>query len=148
MLSHTSMSSTRAALLLIAVLLAACSDPSREIEAREAFELARADRMTIIDIRLQSEWRETGVGEGVERMNMAAFSGRKAFSEAVLERVGSLEAPIALIGKDGTRSSKLVPIMREYGFTDVRHIPEGMMGKRRQEGWIAKGLPVVSCGDC
>ena len=139
-----------AAVIALSVL-AGCSsgDPSQEIEAREAFRLASEGNLTIIDIRAPSEWRETGVGQNVERVSMAAFAGRDSFAKALLEKVdGDHDAPIALIGKAGTRSAKVLPIMQKQGFTNIRHIPEGMLGTRREDGWIAKGLPVEECPQC
>lgn len=126
--------------------LAGCGKAEREVDARTAFDQINRGEMTLIDVRMPVEWKETGVAQGAHLLNMAGFSGRQRFAEAILETVdGRHDAPIALICKTGSRTSRLVPILEEMGFTNIRHIPEGMVGNRRGPGWIDQNLPVLEC---
>lgn len=128
-------------------LLGGCgSSASEEVDAGSAHELLSRGALTLVDIRQPSEWQETGVVEGAELLNMVAFRGRNDFAEAVLESVdGNYDAPIALICRTGNRSSRVLPMLEEYGFTNVYHVPEGMVGSRFTPGWIGQNLPVVEC---
>ena len=135
---------------LFAVALTACAgERNGDISAAEAFALAEAGEITLIDIRRPEEWRQTGVAKGVNTINMLHPQGLPGFAREVYATVGNdLDAPIVLICRTGNRTSRLQPILTEMGFTNVRHVPEGMIGSRSGPGWIARGLPVEACQVC
>ena len=138
------------AVLLLFLVSAHADVRSTDITAAEAFTLAEAGEITLIDIRRPDEWQRTGVAKGVETINMQHPQGMVGFARQVYAAVGNdLDAPIVLICRTGSRTSRLQPILTEMGFTNVRHVPEGMLGNRRAgPGWVAQGLPVEPCRVC
>lgn len=142
--------------LLIGLLawgpLSACaqkSGPESRLSATEAFEAHARQEITLVDIRRPEEWRQTGVAVGAERINMVHPQGLQGFAQTLYDRVGrDLDAPIVLICRTGSRTGRLQPILTEMGFTNVSHVPEGMIGSRAGPGWIARGLPVDACRQC
>lgn len=131
-------------------VLSGCSDESKgNLSAPEAFELAQANKITLVDIRRPDEWRQTGTAQGVQTINMLHPEGITGFANTLDQAVGGdRSAPIVLICRTGSRSSRLAPALAELGFTNVRHVPEGMLGSSHGPGWIARGLPVEPCKQC
>lgn len=135
-------------LLPLAALAHAQSAPA-EISAAEAQALFEQGEITLIDIRRPDEWRKTGVATGATRINMQHPQGLQGFAQEVFDTVGgNLDAPIVLICRTGNRTSRIQPILTQAGFTNVRHVPEGMLGNRHSSGWIAQGLPTEPCSNC
>lgn len=136
-------------LLFCGVLMGCSKPPENAISAQQAHKLMSSGQITLIDIRRPEEWRETGVAAGVTRINMVHPQGMTGFAQAVSQSVGNnLDAPIVLICRTGSRTSRIAPILQEMGFTNVRHVPEGMIGSSAGPGWIAQNLPVDPCKDC
>ncbi len=132
-----------------ATALAQTAGADAEIGAAQAYALAKDGQITLIDIRRPEEWRQTGVAQGALRINMLHPKGLQGFAQEVYNAVGGdLNAPIVLICRTGSRTSRLQPILTQVGFTNVRHVPEGTLGNRKKPGWIAQGLPVDPCKDC
>ncbi len=99
----------------------------------------------MIDIRRPEEWRQTGVAQGAQRIDMR----RPDFAQAVLQSVhGDPNAPIGIICRTGNRTTHMQKAMQEAGFTQVYNIREGMAGSGAGPGWIHRGLPVESCERC
>ena len=105
------------------------------IPADEAWELAGQGRLTIIDIRTPQEWRQTGVAEGVVRINMLHPNGPSGFAAEVLRQVdGDRDAPIGLICRTGNRTTQVQRYLLSQGFTQVYNIREGMAGSAAGPG--------------
>ncbi len=137
--------------LSLTLSLSACADKTSpaDLTALQAFDALSHREATLIDIRRPEEWRHTGVATGALRINMVHPQGLGGFAQQVYDALGrDLNAPIVLICRTGNRTSRLQPILTEMGFTDVRHVPEGMVGSRAGPGWIARGLPVDPCKTC
>ncbi len=136
------------AALFLPFALLACAPPSSagpEISAPEAYQSAQAGQLTMIDIRRPEEWRQTGVAQGAQRIDMR----RPDFAQAVLQSVhGDPNAPIGIICRTGNRTTHMQKAMQEAGFTQVYNIREGMAGSGAGPGWIRRGLPVESCERC
>lgn len=135
---------------LLVLALGACSAQSGPtLSASEAYQKARAGELTLIDIRRPDEWRQTGVAEGALRINMVHPQGVRGFIRQVSAEIGGQrDAPIALICRTGNRTTHMQKALQEAGFTNVYHVPEGMVGSRAGPGWIARGLPVDPCKTC
>lgn len=135
---------------LLALSLTACSTESAPtLSAPEAYERARAGELTLIDIRRPDEWRQTGVAEGALRINMVHPQGVPGFIRQVGAELGDKrDTPIALICRTGNRTTHMQKALQEAGYTNVYHIPEGMVGSRAGPGWIARGLPIEPCKTC
>jgi rhodanese-related sulfurtransferase len=134
----------------LCALLGACSfEYGPELNAPDAFAKAQADELTIIDIRTPKEWRQTGIGLGVHRIDMRQPGGKTAFLRKVSSLVeGDHNKPIGLICRTGNRSGKMQHVLLGAGFTNVFNIREGMAGSGAGPGWIRRGLPVEPCPDC
>lgn len=110
-----------------------------------AFEQMQAGGLTVIDIRRHEEWLETGIPQGGHAITMHDPDGQEAFLANVLSALdGDRTAPVGLICASGVRSTWASGYLARNGFTNVYNIREGMLGRGRQPGWIAHGLPVES----
>jgi len=119
------------------------------LSAPEALAAAEAGQLTIIDIRTPPEWRQTGVAKGVALIDMQHPGGAQGFTAALLQKVGGdKNAPIALICRTGNRTTMVQRYLESQGFTRVYNIKEGMAGSAAGPGWLRRGLPVESCGQC
>ncbi|MCU0842682.1 MAG: rhodanese-like domain-containing protein [Thiobacillaceae bacterium] len=135
-----------AALVLAIAPPASAAQGGPDLAAPEAHALARAGQLTLIDIRTPREWRQTGVAEGVTRIDMLHPGGPRGFVDGVLARVeGDRDAPIGLICRTGNRTTHVQKLLQEHGFTRVYNIKEGMIGSAAGPGWIRRGLPVEPC---
>lgn len=123
--------------------------PQDEVDARVAYELMQDGKITIVDIRTPQEWRQTGVAKGAKRVNLLHPNGLQGFAQQLYEVTGAdLNAPIVLICRTGSRTSKVLPILQQAGFTNIRHVPQGMIGNSGGDGWIKLGLPIEPCLAC
>jgi rhodanese-related sulfurtransferase len=136
--------------LCIGFFLLGCSKSEENtISAKKTNALMSAGQVTLIDIRRPEEWRQTGVAKGVTRINMLNPQGMSGFAQEVAQAVNNdLNAPIVLICRTGSRTSRAALALTQMGFTDVRHVPEGMIGSSAGSGWLEQGLPVDPCKNC
>lgn len=136
-------------LALALALPAVAQNASSILTAEQAQSLHAAGQIVLVDIRQPEEWRQTGVAEGAVRISMAHPEGGQGFLRDVLTAVdGNTDAPLVLICRTGNRTSQVVPALQQWGFTQVYHIPEGMLGSGHGPGWIRTGLPVEDCSHC
>lgn len=135
-------------ILLLAAFLALPA-AAQQLSAPEAFEAAKAGKLTIIDIRTPPEWKQTGVAQGAKQIDMLHPQGPTGFMNEVLRQVGGdRNAPIALICRTGNRTSQVLRYLRAQGFANATHIPEGMAGSGFGPGWLARRLPTEACAVC
>ncbi len=113
------------------------------LSVEDAHRLATSGALVLVDIRRPDEWVRTGVGAGAAPLDMR----RADFVPALLELAGGRNASIALICARGVRSRHLAARLTEAGFSNVRDVPEGMLGSGAGAGWRRKGLPVVDMED-
>jgi len=139
-----------AALTAALLVLAGCSVQSGpELSAPDALARAEAGQLTIIDVRTPQEWRQTGVGKGVQRLDMRHPGGPKGFIADVLANVGDdRTVPIGLLCRTGNRSGRMQRLLVDNGFTLVFNVREGMAGSSAGPGWLKRGLPVEPCARC
>jgi rhodanese-related sulfurtransferase len=106
--------------------------------------------VTIVDVRLPREWRQTGVATGARMVTIHNPKGIKAFVAAMTSVVGGDKSrPVALICAAGVRSARAVRILTAAGFTKLKNISEGMLGRPDAgPGWLKRGLPVTPCPEC
>lgn len=122
---------------------------AQEMSAPDAYEAVKSGKLTLIDIRTPSEWKQTGVAPGAARINMIHPQGAAGFLNEVLAKVGGDKtAPIALICRTGNRTSQVQRFLQAQGFTQVINVSEGMAGSRAGPGWLARKLPVDACSTC
>lgn len=136
-------------LALLLFTLFALPAAAQHLSAPDAFEAARAGRLTIIDIRTPPEWKQTRVAQGAKLIDMLHPQGPTGFMNEVLRQVGGdRNAPIALVCRTGNRTAQVLRYLRAQGFTNATHIPEGMAGSGYGPGWLARGLPTEPCAVC
>lgn len=142
----------RAIFLAIALLLAPAAALAESLSADEAKRLAEGGEIALIDIRLATEWAETGLPEGalgVSLQDPMTLRTRPEFAEDLLQALeGDRERPIALICATGVRSAYAAELLQQRGFTEVHHVAEGMLGSEAGPGWLARALPTEPCQVC
>lgn len=105
----------------------------------EAYDLASAGHILLIDIRRPDEWRDTGLPQGALPIDMRSDD----FTAALIKAAGTdMTKPIALICARGVRSARLANRLSQAGFINVVDVPEGMLGSSAGPGWLAANLPV------
>ena len=137
-----------AAFMLLSIQ--ACSpDNGPILSAPDAYEQARAGKLTLIDVRTPEEWRKTGVAQGALRIDMTNAQGEAGFTRQVEAALGgNRHQSIGLIGFSANRSANAQGALLEAGFSRVYNIKEGMLGSSAGPGWIARKLPVDPCTRC
>ncbi|WPZ34646.1 rhodanese-like domain-containing protein [Thalassobaculum sp. OXR-137] len=123
--------------------------PDGRIDASEAHAMAARGEISILDVRAEREWRQTGLAQGAVGASIHNPDGRDGFIAAALVAVrGDLDRPVATIAETGVRSTKAQAWLVAAGFTQVYNIKEGMFGRYdetgAEPGWLNRGLPVVS----
>ncbi|KKL47641.1 hypothetical protein LCGC14_2333510 [marine sediment metagenome] len=124
----------------IAVASPAMSEPAIW-SAPEAQAAIADDGALLLDIRTPGEWAQTGLAEGAFPVDMQSADFGAQLS-AVFERAG--DRPIALICATGGRTAYVVSVLKRNGIEGVIDVSEGMLGNGRAQGWVARGLPVVT----
>lgn len=110
------------------------------VDAPQAAALAASGAALLVDVRMPVEWNDTGTPKGAATVSW----GRPDFAERMLALAGGDRAkPLVLICRTGNRSGKALDFLRGQGFTNLRHVGEGMAGSAAGPGWLARGLPVV-----
>jgi rhodanese-related sulfurtransferase len=113
----------------------------RAIGVDEAYLLSAEGRIVLIDVRLESEWRETGIAATAIPITMHQRM------DDFVKRIGAAagadnRTPIALICARGERSAWLQSVMKKRGIDRIIDVHAGMLGNRGGPGWIKSGLPV------
>jgi len=100
----------------------------------EQFLQAQQAGVTVIDIRREDEWRETGVIAGAATITAFEANGRvhPEFLDNFRELVPSTDTPVMLYCRTGNRTASLGnALIEQLGFTDVTHLSSGITG------WLA-----------
>lgn len=128
------------ALVLSLLLPASASWAQERISAKEAYALAQAGDVTLIDIRTPREWRQTGVPSPAATLNVY----EPTFLQDLMTLLdGDMSRPVAFICAVGGRSGQLSSILTERGFTRIYDVSEGMKGSGQGPGWLKDGLPTL-----
>lgn len=116
---------------------------------QETLERVEAGGLMLIDVRRPSEWAETGVPTPAQEATMHLDAGPRAFLASVDALVdGDRSQPVALICASGVRSSWASRFLEANGYSAVFSVAEGVLGRRPNAGWIARGLPMRACESC
>ncbi|MBC7905639.1 MAG: rhodanese-like domain-containing protein [Rhodospirillaceae bacterium] len=128
----------RIILAILALFFAQPAVAAVELAAPEALAQAQAGKIVILDVRTPGEWRQTGIAPGAKTADFLNSGGADAFVAQVLKAAGGNKAaPLAVVCRSGNRSAKAVALLESRGFTNLRHMGEGM------NGWVGRGLPVT-----
>ncbi len=112
-----------------------------EITADQAYAVLQAGQAPLIDIRSPMEWYQSGLPEGATPISIH----EPGFIEKLDELLGHDKSkPFMLICRTGNRSPHVVQALRQYGYSHVHEVPEGLFGSFRSPhpGWINRGLPM------
>ncbi|MEM7121715.1 MAG: rhodanese-like domain-containing protein [Pseudomonadota bacterium] len=137
--------------LVLLHAVTAYADEDGLLSAPDAWQRYGDGELLIIDIRTQSEWRDTGIPEGAGRSSLFLSYGLPNLDfvdEVTALTGGDRSHPIALICAAGVRSAIAHVLLESEGFEQIYDIGEGMAGSGDGPGWVARGLPVEDCGDC
>lgn len=115
------------------------ADADGALSVTDAYQLAAAGEIYLIDIRRPDEWDETGVAEPAIPIDM-----RRDDFEDVLQQIFDATGvrPVALICARGVRSDRMNTRLKAAGFGDILDVPEGMLGSGAGPGYIAQNLPL------
>ena len=111
------------------------------LSAPEAEERLATESFVLLDIRTPEEWSESGVAEGAWPVSMHTEDFPQRL-QAILQHYRPDQ--IGLICATGSRSGYVARVLEQNGLTGVADISEGMFGNPSGDGWIARGLSVVS----
>lgn len=132
-----------AAFTSCAVAAVAVGEPA-VIDAPAAFAEQQSGALVLIDVRRPNEWRATGLPAGAVG---ATLQDADFIDEVLTALDGDRTRPVALICRRGKRSAEAAEILERAGFTDVRNVEEGLVGRRGAgPGWRARGLPITPYG--
>jgi len=135
--------------IVAASLFATAAIAQAVIAPDQAWRMARAGEITIIDIRRGDEWLETGLPQNAERATVRFARGPGEFLRRIAKLTkGDKSQPIALICAAGFRSKYAARLLANRGYSHVLDISEGMLGNDRGPGWLDRDLPVSACTDC
>ena len=95
--------------------------------------------VTLVDIRLEEEWLQTGIVEGSKTITLFTRAGVNPNFQAEFTAVTDPSKPVALICRTGNRTSNASKmIAQQLGYKNVLNVTHGITG------WIAEKRPVVS----
>lgn len=95
--------------------------------------------VTLIDIRLESEWRQTGIIEGAKPITFFERSGQTNPNfESMLSAAVQLDQPVALICHSGNRTQHASRAIAQLGYKNVFNVTNGILG------WVSEERPVVA----
>ena len=109
------------------------------LSVNDAFTLASREEIILLDIRSESEWKETGIASVARSVSMHESQFLSKFKTIVNEANGR---PIALICATGGRTAWLVEELSKRGISNLVDVTEGMMGSAAGPGWLRSGLPI------
>ena len=129
------------------LILTCCLALSALLAHAEVIDIDNADLdklmksgVPVVDIRLQSEWEETGIVSGSKLLTFFDEKGR-ANGPAWLEKVKPIakpNEPVIIICRSGNRTKAVSQFLsQQAGYTTVYNVKAGI------KGWIGAGGPVV-----
>ena len=116
------------------------------IDIKTAIKSYNANELKIIDIRTLKEWKMTGIIPHSYLINMhnEDFSENINFLEKVEKFINqNKKHDIAFICASGARSEIVASYFKEKNYTNIFHIPQGILGKSK-DGWLYLGYPIES----
>lgn len=125
--------------LLLSLFSLSSSFAAEFMSVSKAHNQSKVGKLFLVDIRRPSEWKQTGVAKHAAKITM--------HQEDFLNRIakhtsGNKAAPIALICARGNRSTHMINLLEQNGYTNVYNVKEGMLGSPEGSGWLAKNLPL------
>lgn len=127
------------AVFITLIMMTSITFAAEFMSVTTAAKQSQANQVFLIDIRTPREWQQTGVAKHASKITMH----QDGFLAKVTSLVdGDKAAPIALICARGNRSTRMINLLEQNGYTNVYNVSEGMLGSNEGPGWLAKGLPL------
>lgn len=121
---------------------AAAAQRIEEMSVTEAREAVARQEMVLVDVRTPEEWRQTGIPDVAEAMDMR----ERSFVASLLElRKRHPDRKLGVICASGVRSRVVANFLVKNGLRGIVDVPAGVMKPRR--GWLAEKLPVRAPGE-
>ena len=116
---------------------------AKTLSVKKAHSLSLTGHITLVDIRSEQEWFQSGIAPQALAISMHQIGGMDTFTQDLLSVLdGNKDLPVALICASGVRSARLQKHLEQQGFTHIIDVSEGMLGSWSSEGWIKQNLPV------
>ncbi len=103
-----------------------------------------ADDIPLIDVRMKSEWEQTGIVEGSHLLTFFDEKGRYDVKQWVsdLEKIVGKDKPFMLICAVGGRTGNISQFLdQKLGFSKVHNVERGIVH------WIQSDKPVITYAD-
>ena len=100
-----------------------------------------AEGIPLIDVRTQSEWKQTGIVEGSHLLTFFDEKGNYDIKKWVadLEKIAGKDKPFMLICAVGGRTGNISQFLdQKMGFTKVHNVEKGIVQ------WLSDNKPVTS----
>ena len=134
-------------LISFSIFFISFSSIANELSAIDAAK-EMSNNLIIIDVRNKEEWKETGIipNSLLIQMLSAGRTIRKEYISELLIALGEdKDIKAAIICHSGGRSSAIVEMLKNEGFSNIFNISEGMVGNGSTTGWINRNLPLIAC---
>lgn len=105
-----------------------------------ALQTLKDGGVTIIDVRRDDEWQQTGILEGSHGITFFDKKGRYDINAWLsdVEKLIKPDQPVVLICARGVRTSKIAELLdKRLGYTQVHNVTDGI------NAWLREELPVV-----
>ena len=127
----------------ITVLLLCAVSAQAEITHIDNDKMAKllAQGVPLIDVRTQSEWKETGIVEGSHLLTLFDEKGRFDIDKwlAELDKIAGKDQPFMLICAVGGRTGMLSQYLdRREGYSQVHNVQWGI------QRWIGANKPIAN----
>jgi rhodanese-related sulfurtransferase len=137
------------ALLVALAAPSARAEDAQALKPHQAWSKMERGEMTLLDVRTQAEWLQSGVPKSARLVTLSDPRGTAGFVAGAKKAVrGNLKTPVGVICRTGNRSALAAQLLAQAGFKTIYNVPEGVIGDAKSTGWAVRGLPMVSCGDC
>ncbi len=109
------------------------------LSAPQAMEKISSGSLVLIDIRTPQEWKQSGIPEPAIPLSL---QDRQFIPKLNRIRSENPNKEIAIICAVGGRTAFVQREMTRRKLGTVIDVSEGMMGNKRGQGWIKRGLPL------
>ena len=127
-------------LLLISLLTMGLFADFKTIEVTE-FKKLQKEGVSVIDIRTEGEWKETGIIEGAHKITFFSEQGQALLADFFFELgllVEDKTTPFIIYCAHASRTASLGQGLMQMGFENVYELKGGI-----ENGWIKAGEKVV-----
>lgn len=127
--------------ILLLTALVSLAFGFRDIEGDELAMMAEAKESVVVDVRLQEEWKESGV---INDSFLITYFDEKArpMKSAFLKKLsqiteGDKTKPVVLVCRTGLRSKLVAGILEREGYKNVYNYKDGMVA------WLNENRKVI-----